>query len=94
MAGAMGVQYNQAMVSNLKMRWASCTAKDNLNCRLIKAPLFVIRFIIAHELAHLLEANHTPTFWLIVKAQMPNYECAKAWLVERGDLLTGALSQS
>ncbi|MBO9484307.1 YgjP-like metallopeptidase domain-containing protein [Salinisphaera sp. G21_0] len=89
MAGAMGVQFNQVMVSNLKMRWASCTAKDNLNFnwRLIKAPLFVIRYIIAHELAHLLEANHTPTFWLIVKAQVPNYERAKAWLVEHGDLL-------
>ena len=89
MAAAMGVHYNKVMVSDLKVRWASCTPKDNLNFnwRLIKAPMFVIRYIIAHELAHLIEANHTPTFWNTVKAQVPEYEKAKNWLAEHGDLL-------
>ena len=89
MATTMGVRYKKVMVSDLKVRWASCTPQDNLNFnwRLIKAPMFVIRYIIAHELAHLLEANHTPIFWNTVKAQVPEYEKAKKWLVDHGGLL-------
>ncbi|HCX02238.1 MAG TPA: M48 family peptidase, partial [Syntrophaceae bacterium] len=67
----------------------SCTLKDNvnLNWRLIKAPMFVIDYVIVHELAHLIETNHTPRFWNIVRTQTPTMEKAKAWLKENGQLL-------
>ena len=67
--------------------------KDNVNFnwRLIKAPMFVIDYVIVHELAHLIEPNHTPRFWNIVRAQAPTMEKAKAWLKEHGELLEQAI---
>lgn len=85
----LGVHFNKIMVSDLKYRWGSCTPKDNLNFnwRLIKAPMPVIDYVIVHELTHLLESNHTPRFWTIVKVQIPAYQKAKVWLMEYGGLL-------
>jgi len=54
---------------------------------LIKAPMFVIDDVIVHELAHLIEANHTSRFWNIVRTQVPLAEKAKGWLKENGQLL-------
>jgi len=67
-AAAMGVAYERIMISDLRMRWASCTPKNNLNFnwRIVKAPVFVIDYLIVHELAHLLEPNHTEGFWNII----------------------------
>jgi predicted metal-dependent hydrolase len=85
----LGVQHNEILISDLKYRWGSCTPKNNLNFnwRLIKAPMSVIEYVIVHELAHLLEPNHTTRFWSIVKAQIPYYQKAKDWLKEYGGLL-------
>jgi predicted metal-dependent hydrolase len=47
----------------------------------------VIDYVIVHELAHLLEPNHTPRFWNIVAVQSPRGEEAKAWLRENGGVL-------
>ncbi len=76
-----------------RYRWGSCTLKNNVNFnwRLIKAPMFVIDYVIVHELAHLIEANHTPRFWNIVRTQAPTMEKAKAWLKENGGLLEKAI---
>ena len=72
-----------------KYRWGSCTPNDNIifNWRLIKAPMFVIDYVIVHELAHLIEPNHTPRFWNIVRAQIANLDKVKSWLKENGTLL-------
>lgn len=88
-AEALGVTYNQILISDLKYRWASCTPKNNLNFnwRIIKAPIFVVDYLIVHELAHLLEPNHTPQFWNIVAVQVPRYELAKDWLRSHGSVL-------
>ncbi|MBF0260069.1 MAG: M48 family metallopeptidase, partial [Desulfamplus sp.] len=89
-AQKLGVKFNNSRIVNTQQyRWGSCSVKDNLNFnwRLIKAPIFVIDYIIVHELAHLLEANHTSRFWNIVKAQIPNLDKAKNWLNENGQLL-------
>jgi len=40
-----------------------------------------------HELTHLIEPNHTKRFWSIIKSQQPNYEKAKYWLKENGQIL-------
>ncbi|MBG1257943.1 M48 family metallopeptidase [Nostoc commune] len=53
----------------------------------MKAPVFVIDYLIVHELAHLLESNHTPRFWNIVAVQVPNYQVAKNWLRDNGNTL-------
>jgi predicted metal-dependent hydrolase len=88
-AEALGAEYSGVRIVDNRYRWGSCTPKNNLNFnwRLIKAPMFVIDYVIAHELAHLLEANHTPRFWNIVRAASPNMEKARLWLKENGQLL-------
>jgi predicted metal-dependent hydrolase len=49
--------------------------------------LRVIDYVIVHELAHLIEGNHTPRFWSIVRAKSPMLEKARAWLKEHGQFL-------
>jgi predicted metal-dependent hydrolase len=53
----------------------------------MKAPSFVVDYLVVHELAHLIETNHTPRFWNIVAIQIPRWERAKTWLRNHGDLL-------
>jgi len=62
---------------------------DNVsfNWRLIKAPIFVVDYVIVHQLVHLLENNHTPRSSRIVRASTPSMERAKTWLKENGQLL-------
>ena len=92
-ARTLGVAYNAIRVSEMEYRWGSCTPKKNLvfNWKLIKAPLFVIDYIIVHELAHLIEPNHSDDFWNIVAAQVPKYQKAKEWLKQNGSVLESSL---
>ena len=85
----LGMDYNLVKIVDIKYRWGSCTLKDNLNFnwRLVKAPMFVIDYVIVHELAHLSEANHTPRFWNIVRSQSPKMDKAREWLKEHGEIL-------
>ena len=85
----MGVKPKEIRIREFKYRWGSCTPKNNIsfNWRLMKAPTFVIDYVIVHELAHLLEANHSQRFWNIVRAQIPTFLKAKEWLKENGYLL-------
>jgi predicted metal-dependent hydrolase len=87
------VTYSKVKIVDNRYRWASCTVTNtvNFNWRLIKAPLFVIDYAIIHELAHLIEANHTARFWNIIHAQAPTMEKAKNWLRENGQLLEQVL---
>lgn len=88
-ARKLGVAYSKIKIVDNLYRWGSCTINNNVNFnwRLIKAPMFVIDYAIVHELAHFIEANHTPRFWNIIRAQAPTMEKAKAWLKENGQLL-------
>lgn len=88
-ARELGVAFKRARIVDSRYRWGSCTVSDNVtfNWRLIKAPFFVIDYVIVHELAHLLEGNHTPRFWNVVRARVPKMEQARAWLTENGQLL-------
>ena len=88
-ASNLGVVYNGCKTSEMKYRWGSCTPKNNIifNWRIVKAPVYVLEYLVAHELVHLIENNHTPEFWNILSIQVPNYEKAKKWLKEKGQLL-------
>jgi predicted metal-dependent hydrolase len=88
-ARALGLKIEGARIVENQYRWGSCTVKNNVNFnwRLIKAPMFVIDYVVIHELAHLIEANHTPRFWSIVRAHTSTMEKAKAWLKENGQVL-------
>jgi len=88
-AKSLGVEYNEFKTSEMKYRWGSCTPANNIifNWRIIKAPMYVLEYLVAHELVHLIENNHTPRFWNILSIQVPNYEKAKNWLKKNGQLL-------
>ena len=88
-AAILGVEFASARIVDNRFRWGSCTVKDNvnLNWRLIKAPMFVIDYVIVHELAHLIEANHTARFWNIVRTYAPTVEKARNWLRDHGQIL-------
>jgi len=69
------IKYN---VSN----WGSCSRKSNINLslRLFFAPTSVIDYVIIHELAHLIEPNHSHRFWKLVAQADPNYMDSEKWL--------------
>ena len=89
LAVTLGVELANAKIVDNRFRWGSCTPKDNvnLNWRLIKAPMFVVDYVIVHELAHLIEANHTPRFWNVVRTHAPTMEKARSWLKDHGQIL-------
>jgi predicted metal-dependent hydrolase len=74
---------------NQKSRWGSCSSRGSIqiNWRLIGAPLFVIDYILIHELAHLQHMNHSNKFWDLVARHYPEYEEAEKWLKEKHQLL-------
>jgi len=88
-AESLGVEVQEVRISSGQYRWGSCSPAGNvnLNWRLIKSPAFVIDYVIVHELAHLIEGNHSVEFWNIVKAQSPKMELARDWLKDHGELL-------
>ena len=47
-------------------------------------PPTAVEYVVVHELAHLIEKNHTPEFWRLVERAMPGFEKRRAWLAERG----------
>lgn len=65
-------------------RLGSCSSKGNINLstRLLFAPPEVVDYIIIHELAHLVEMNHSPRFWKVVEQAMPGYREQEKWIKE------------
>jgi predicted metal-dependent hydrolase len=88
-ARTLGVKFGTARIVDNRYRWGSCTVNSNVsfNWRLIKAPMFVIDYVVVHELAHLMEANHTARFWGIVRTHSPTMEKARSRLKEHGQVL-------
>ena len=66
--------------------WGSCSATGNLNfsSRLLFTPIDVQNYVIIHELAHLVEMNHSDDFWDLVAKAMPDYEDKEQWLKVNG----------
>lgn len=76
-------------VRNQKTRWGSCSSNKNLslNWKLIKMPLWVIDYVILHELAHTVHLNHSAQFWSLVAKICPYYKQAEEWLKQYGHQL-------
>jgi predicted metal-dependent hydrolase len=74
---------------NNQSNWGSCSNKANLNfsTRLLFAPEAVQDYVIIHELAHLVELNHSDRFWALVEQAMPDYLEKEKWLKENGGQL-------
>lgn len=85
-----GLSYGAIRITSAKRRWGSCSTSGNLNFswKLIMAPLWVVDYVVVHELAHLEFKNHSPSFWSRVKVMYPSYEKAKVWLKQNEGTLT------
>ncbi|MCB1367048.1 MAG: M48 family metallopeptidase [Rhodobacteraceae bacterium] len=72
-----------------KSRWGSCSADGRLmfSWRLVMAPPGVLSYVAAHEVAHLVEMNHSPAFWRLVRDLMPDYQPHRTWLKRNGAAL-------
>jgi hypothetical protein len=72
-------------LSNAQTRWGSCSSRSGLrfNWRLIHLPLRLTDYVVAHELGHLLEMNHSPRFWRVVEGLCPGYREAREELRSR-----------
>jgi len=83
---ALGVGVRRVAVRDQSSRWGSCSTTGVLSFswRLILAPSAVLAYLAAHEVAHLVEMNHSPRFWRLVQRLYPDHERAKAWLDAHG----------
>jgi len=73
-----------------RTRWGSCSAKGDLmfSWRLIMAPPEVLDYVAAHEVAHLVEMNHSPRFWTLCRRLCPMTDAHRTWMRAHGaDLL-------
>ena len=68
--------YRQVFIKNLKSRWGSCSAKNNinLNLQLMRLPDSLIDYIMLHELTHTKIKNHSAGFWRALENLMPDYQ--------------------
>lgn len=83
---SLGVRARHITLRDQASRWGSCSASGLLSFswRLILAPSFVLDYVAAHEVAHLLEMNHGPRFWKLVASVSPRLMEAKRWLRQEG----------
>jgi len=81
-AQRLGVQVRRLSLSSASTRWGSARADGSirLNWRLVHFAVPVIDYVVAHELAHLREMNHSGAFWEVVRSVMPDYEQARGVL--------------
>lgn len=86
-AQALDVRVRRITIRDQSSRWGSCTSAGSLSFswRLILAPPYVLDYLAAHEVAHLVEMNHSPRFWRLVGRICPHTERAKAWLDTHGN---------
>ena len=85
-ADALGVAIKRVSIRDPSSRWGSCSTTGVLSYswRLIFAPPFVLDYLAAHEVAHLVQMNHSKAFWRVVERICPNVARAKSWLDAHG----------
>jgi predicted metal-dependent hydrolase len=85
-AAQLDVTVKRISIRDQSSRWGSCSNSGVLSFswRLILAPAFVLDYLAAHEVAHLVELNHSPRFWRLVGKLYSDVERAKAWLDVHG----------
>lgn len=79
-----GLAVQRVQIRDQRSRWGSCSRHGtiSLNWRLVQVPVFVRDYLIAHELAHLRQMNHSRRFWAVVEEFYPSWRDAERWLRE------------
>jgi predicted metal-dependent hydrolase len=85
-AATLGIAVKRVSIRDQSSRWGSCSTTGVLSYswRLILAPPFVLDYLAAHEVAHLIEMNHSRAFWRLVERICPHATRAKTWLDAHG----------
>jgi len=85
-ARSLGRSYTRVSLRDTRSRWGSCSSHGALmySWRLILAPPEVLRYVAAHEVAHLVEMNHSAAFWRQVGRLYGPYEAPRQWLRAHG----------
>jgi len=86
-----GGKLGKIAVHDTTSRWGSCSSKGNLSfCfNLCFAEKKITDYVIAHELSHLKEMNHSDAFWKVVESLYPEYKTTRKWLKQNGSKLHG-----
>lgn len=73
-------------IANYTAKWGACTHQGALSFswRLFATPEWVLRYVITHELCHLIHFNHSADFWSLVESKEPEYRAAERWLKSHG----------
>lgn len=90
-AAVLGRRVARVTLRDTRSRWGSCSANGAImySWRLIMAPPAVLDYVAAHEVAHLVEMNHSPDFWAVVSRLCPDWRVHRAWLRSEGQALQG-----
>jgi predicted metal-dependent hydrolase len=85
----LGVVPRRIRIKDMRSRWGSCAPDGTLgfSWRLVMAPGWVLDYVVAHEVAHLRELNHSPRFWAHVARLSPDRDAAVDWLRRHGPRL-------
>ncbi|MEP2718933.1 SprT family zinc-dependent metalloprotease [Pseudophaeobacter sp.] len=88
-AAQVGRSYAKLSLRDTRSRWGSCSSAGTLmySWRLILAPPEVLSYVAAHEVAHLVEMNHSADFWAVVAQLCGDSSAARQWLREEGSSL-------
>jgi predicted metal-dependent hydrolase len=88
-AGRIAMPPPSVRLSNARSEWGSCNAKGEirLNWRLVQLPPMLAEYVVAHEVAHMIELNHSARFWAVVEALLPGHAALRRQLEEWTALL-------
>ena len=80
------INFKKLNLKGYRAMWGSCNSQSEicLNWKLVMLPKKVIDYVIVHELCHIIEPNHSRSFWLLVKKHDNEYVENKNWLKKNG----------
>ncbi|MBC2837069.1 M48 family metallopeptidase [Paragemmobacter straminiformis] len=90
-AAAIGRKVSRVTLRDTRSRWGSCAHDGALmySWRLVMAPPSVLDYVAAHEVAHMVEMNHSDAFWAVVEGLYPRWQVQRKWLHNEGQALHG-----
>lgn len=88
-AAQIGRKVTQVTLRDTRSRWGSCAVDGALmySWRLVMTPPAVLDYVAAHEVAHMLEMNHSRRFWAVVERLYPGWQAQRKWLHTEGQTL-------
>ncbi len=88
-SGILKLFPTRVRIGSARSRWGACSPDNRLSFtwRLIQAPGPVIDYVVAHELSHIKEKNHSNRFWNLVERAVPDYGTHRLWLRKKGHIL-------